>query len=129
MITYNDGSTSLFTVTNGNGIKNISLTSQNGLIDIYTITYSDGTIFEYSIVNAATWHTGEGIPNNSIEARVGDFYIDLLSSDVYELTNSGWENITNIKGISVVEIEVDVIEALMYTLFEEDVDVIEAALI
>ena len=106
MVTYNDGTTSTFTVTNGNGIVNISLTSQNGLIDIYTITYSDGTIFEYSVVNAATWHTGEGVPDNSIVARVGDFYIDLLTSNVYELTNSGWYNITNIKGISVVEIDV-----------------------
>ena len=106
-ITYNDNTTSTFTVKNGNGIENITLTSQVGLDDIYRITYSDGTTFDFTVTNAATWHTGEGIPETIEGARVGDFYIDVITSNVYELTDTGWVFIANIRGISVVDVNIE----------------------
>ena len=133
VIAYTDGTTTTFTVTNGsvitivddkwcingedtgvsaigatgNGIESVTLTSSAGLVDTYTITFTDGTTTTFDVTVAATWHTGNNAPKNIAGARIGDFYIDLLTSDVYELTKRGWENITNIRGISIIGVTVE----------------------
>ena len=133
VVKYSDDTTSTFTVTNGsvvsitdgnwyingedtgiaaegktgNGISSVILTGSEGLIDTYTITFTDGTTTTYNVTVAAVWHTGNNPPRNISGARVGDFYIDLITSDVYELTIFGWENITNIRGISVIGVSVE----------------------
>ena len=133
VIAFTDGTTTTFTVKNGsvisivddkwyingedtgisaigatgNGIESVAHTSSEGLVDTYTITFTDGTTTTFKITVAATWHTGNNAPKNIVGARVGDFYIDLLTSDVYELTKRGWENITNIRGISIIGVSVE----------------------
>lgn len=50
-ITYSDGTTSTFDVTNGNGIVSIAKTGTAGNIDTYTITYSNGTTSTFDVTN------------------------------------------------------------------------------
>lgn len=53
-ISYTNGTTSTFTVTNGRGISNISKTNTSGLNDTYTITYNDGTTSTFTVTNGKT---------------------------------------------------------------------------
>ena len=43
----------------GNGISSISLKSSNGLVDTYTITYTNGDTFEFTVTNGAKGDTGD----------------------------------------------------------------------
>lgn len=45
------------------------------------------------------WHTGEGIPSESLSANEGDLYLDTNNCDVYKLTSQGWKVIVNIKTV------------------------------
>lgn len=50
-ITYTDGSTTTFTVTNGKGISAIAKSATVGLVDTYTVTYNDGTTTAFDVAN------------------------------------------------------------------------------
>jgi hypothetical protein len=50
-ITFTNGNTTTFDVTNGKSITNISKTSTSGLEDIYTITYNDNTTSTFTVTN------------------------------------------------------------------------------
>lgn len=50
-ITYSDGTTSTFDVTNGNGIASIAKTGTAGLVDTYTITFQDGNTTTFEVHN------------------------------------------------------------------------------
>lgn len=50
-ITYTNGNTTTFTVTNARSIVSIIKTGTEGLIDTYTITYNDGTTSTFTITN------------------------------------------------------------------------------
>ena len=52
-ITYSDGSTSTFDVTNGNGIASVAKTGTAGLVDTYTITFQDGSTSTFEVTNGA----------------------------------------------------------------------------
>lgn len=52
-ITYSDGTTSTFDVTNGNGIVSIAKTGTAGNIDTYTITLTDGSTSTFTVTNGA----------------------------------------------------------------------------
>lgn len=50
-VTYTNGTTTTFNVTNGNGITNIQKTSTSGKVDTYTITFSNGTTTTFDVTN------------------------------------------------------------------------------
>lgn len=50
-MTFTDGATATFTVTNGRGISSITKTGTVGLVDTYTITYNDGTTTTFNVTN------------------------------------------------------------------------------
>ena len=50
-ITYTNGNTTTFTVTNGNGIASITKTGTSGSVDTYTITYTNGTTTTFEVTN------------------------------------------------------------------------------
>ena len=52
-ITYSDGTTSTFDVTNGNGIASVAKTGTVGLVDTYTITFQDGSTSTFEVTNGA----------------------------------------------------------------------------
>lgn len=51
-ITFDDDTTTTFTVTNGKGIESIEKTSTSGLVDTYTITFNDNTTGTFTVTNA-----------------------------------------------------------------------------
>lgn len=68
-ITFTDGNSTTFTVTNGNGISTIEKTSTVGLVDTYTITFDDGSTDTFTVTNgadgsAATVSVGTTITGN-----------------------------------------------------------------
>ncbi len=94
----------------GNGISAIEKTSSEGLIDTYTITYTNGDTTTFTVVNGKdglTWFTSNGIPTEFSGQKVGDYCLDVLTSDVYQFDGSEWSKIANIKGISVDNIQVE----------------------
>lgn len=75
-ITYTDGDTDTFTVTNGQngtngtngvGISSISKTGTSGLVDTYTITLSNGNTATFTVTNGEKGETGStGATGNGI---------------------------------------------------------------
>lgn len=64
-ITYSDGSTSTFNVTNGNGIASVAKTGTVGLVDTYTITFQDGSTTAFNVTN------GNGVASVEKTGTVG----------------------------------------------------------
>jgi len=50
-ITFTDGNTTTFNVTNGNGIDYIELTNTSGGVKTYTIHYTDGNTYDYNVTD------------------------------------------------------------------------------
>lgn len=72
-ITYTDGETETFNVTNGMDgedgatIYSIDKTSTVGLVDTYTITLTDGRTFEFQVTNGSG---GSGVPEGGTTGQV-----------------------------------------------------------
>ena len=109
-ITFSNGTTFVFTVTNGqqgatgeqgetgpagpkgdDGVSIVSIikTSSDGLVDTYTITYSDGHTSTFIVTNGANGEQGiQGIPGNDGHTPVvtigdnGNWFIDGTDSGV-----------------------------------------------
>ena len=64
-ISYSDGTSTTFNVTNGNGISTIAKTSTLGLVDTYTITMDNGTTATFNVTN------GRGIVSITKTETVG----------------------------------------------------------
>lgn len=79
-ITYTNGNTTTFTVSNGKGISNIVKTGSAGLIDNYRITYNDGTYFDYIVTN--------GQDGEVTEEELQDVY-EQMSSELEDGTLTG----------------------------------------
>ncbi len=94
----------------GNGISAITLTKQQGLVDTYTITYTNGDTTDFTVTNGKdglTWFTNDGAPTQLDGQKLGDYCLDVLTSDVYQFDGSVWSKVANIKGISVDNIQVE----------------------
>lgn len=64
-ITFNDGTTATFEVTNGNSVVSIEKTATAGYIDTYTITLGDGSTFDFEVTNGING-TGYEVPANGV---------------------------------------------------------------
>lgn len=80
----------------GNGITEIAKTSTAGLIDTYTVTYTDLTTDTFEVTNANTWLSGTVDP--ATEGSDNDFYINTVSMDVFKKVTGTWELQVNIEG-------------------------------
>lgn len=93
-VTYTNGSSTTFNITNGKGISSISKTSTSGLIDTYTITYNDSTTSTYDVVNGAKGDKGDtgntGATGNGISSAVlnQDYTLTLTFTDGTSYTTS-----------------------------------------
>lgn len=90
-VTYNDGDTSTFEVTNGNGIVSIEHTSSSGYYDTYTITFTDGTTDTFTVKNGEDG-AGYEVPAGSVlyfdsSADVPEGYEASSNPDASELNN------------------------------------------
>lgn len=102
-ITYTDGTTDTFTVTNGKGITSIAKTATSGLVDTYTITYNDGTTTTFDVTNGqdgTTWYDGTAISGKHVNptvysgsgiamAQENDFYMNMTEHSIYRCTLGG----------------------------------------
>lgn len=95
-ITFDDGTTSSFNVTNGAdgadgvGIVSIAKTGTSGLVDTYTITYTNGNTSTFTVTN------GQDGTGGSIDALT-DTNIDTQTLDtgnvlIYDATTGKWKN-------------------------------------
>lgn len=111
-------------------IVSITKTSSSGVVDVYTILFSDESTAEFSITNGssgkdgATWHYGNNQPAETL-GKQGDFYFDRATSDIYHYSEDGWEKISNIKGDSgksITKIELKSTSGLVdtYTIYFSD---------
>ena len=58
-VTFQDGQTATFQVTNGKSIVSIAKTSTSGLVDTYTITFNDSTTTTFDVTNGANGTDGD----------------------------------------------------------------------
>ncbi len=74
-ITFSNGTTSTFTVTNGesNVIESIELTGSSELVDTYTITFTNGSTKTFTVTNGKD---GENLTITSIELKSSEGLID-----------------------------------------------------
>lgn len=117
-ITYTDNTTDTFQVKNGKdgangqdgvngqdgqdgrGIVNIEKTSTSGLIDTYTITYTDGTTSTYNVTNGKDAQSGGGssgsIENKLLSQKFIHMSLDDVGSTISSINNSSTASIYDI---------------------------------
>ena len=117
-ITYNDNTTSTFTVTNGRigadgiGIRSIIKTSTEGRVDTYTITLTNDQTYTFTVTNGKNPYdeavengydksieTFYGIINGNIWIGPGQNYADVYDNDDYKYENINVNNPLNIECI------------------------------
>ena len=87
-ITYSDGTTSTFDVTNGNGIASVAKTGTAGLVDTYTITFQDGSTTTFEVHNGtASIDPTLTLSSYAADAKVvGDRFLSVENTvGVYDL--------------------------------------------
>ncbi len=72
-----------FRSNSGKGIQSILKTGSDGLTDIYTITYTDGTTDSFTVQNGANGANGADGSNISVEALYAD-YLEKYPDATYE---------------------------------------------
>ena len=90
-ITYTDGDTDTFTVTNGEegvGITNIEKTATAGNVDTYTITLSNGDTYNFTVTN------GGGVPSGGTTGQILAKKSD-ADGDVEWIPNEGGSDVTS----------------------------------
>lgn len=107
-ITFTDGTTNTFTLTNGanglpgtngKGIKSINKTTE-GLVDTYTITYTDDTTYVFTLTNGADGlpgAAGKGIKsvNKTTEGLVDTYTITYTDNTTYVFSVTNGDNGSN----------------------------------
>ena len=95
---------------NGVSVSSVNKTGSNGLVDTYTITYSDGSSSTFEITNGAagaqgaagqngnTILVGIGAPTGATGGVDGDSYIDTTTWNYYLKVSGNWELQGNIQG-------------------------------
>lgn len=103
IITYDNGETFVYSITNGNGIKSIVKTATVGFEDTYTITYDNDTTTTFKITNGENgnkWYRGTVISGKAInptvfaasgitKANTNDFYMNPTEGAVYHCVTGG----------------------------------------
>ena len=82
----------------GISVLSIDKTSSDGLVDTYTIKYSDGKTSTFTITNGKDgnrWYYGKTI--DSSLGNVNDYFLNTENFNIYKKTESSWEKICNIK--------------------------------
>ena len=119
-ITYTNGDTTTFTVTNGakgdkgdtgatgatgKGITSITKTGTSGKVDTYTITYSDNSTSTFTVTNGTDGNDGNGIQSIekiSTSGNADTYRIHFTDSTYYDYTVTNGANGNDGKGISSI---------------------------
>jgi len=99
----------------GNGVASVEKTSSVGLVDTYTITFTDGTTYQYTVTNGASGEKGDkgdaGEKGEQGDAHAHDFTYDTAAYEVATCENSG----LTIKYCACGVSHVEVVEKLAHT--------------
>ncbi len=124
----------------GNGISDISLTASVGNLDIYTITFTDGETFEFTVTNGVDGVDGadgaDGVGVKSVEINEsGELVITLTNGDVSNLGRiigadgrdgadgvDGVDGINGKDGIGIKNIEISANGELIITLTDSSIN-------
>lgn len=91
----------------GRGIEKIEKTATNGLIDTYTITYSDGTKSTYTVTNGKDGINGTGVSETSVvspfNGLTASFYGDSLTEQNVHYTKGYHSWIKDLIGLNSYE--------------------------
>ena len=84
-------------------VVSVIKTDTEGLVDTYTITFSDGTVTTFTVTNGAAGNNGKtlltGIGAPAVDqGEEGDSYIDVQNWVYYVKTGEGWQNKGSFKG-------------------------------
>lgn len=97
----------------GKGVTSIVKTNTVGLVDTYTITYTDATTSTFTItngtngtngtdgtdgtngVNGSTWHSGSGVPSSGLGVD-GDYYFRTDTGGIYNKASGAWSLTTTL---------------------------------
>lgn len=90
-------------------VTSVEKTNTEGLVDTYTITFSDGSTTTFTVTNGATGAQGQagnngktlltGIGAPAVDQGVeGDSYVDVQNWIYYVKTSEGWQNKGSFKG-------------------------------
>ena len=108
-ITFTDGNTTAFTITNGEngtdgvGIVSVQKTATNGLVDTYTITFTDESTSTFEVTNGADG-SGSSVSEEQISSAVEEYLTanppsGVSQSDIEDaVTDYMTENADNFKG-------------------------------
>ena len=119
-VTYTDGTTTTFTVTNGakgdkgdtgatgNGIASIAKTGTSGNVDTYTITYTNGQTTTFTVTNGAV---------SSVAGKTGAVTLD--ANDVAFSESGTYDDGTVGKELSDQKNAIDQLETDISTLIED----------
>lgn len=100
-ITFNDGETSEFTVTNGRAIVSVEKTSTVGYVDTYTITFNDGTTTTFDVKTATVTvdSSFSSSSTNPLENKTITNKFATVDSNISNVTTKANTNETNINKI------------------------------
>lgn len=85
----------------GNGIREITGPVTSGLTDTYTVHYTDGTSYSFSINNGNKWHYGTDVNGKvaaganftlNYQVMTGDSYLNISEDAVYHCTAGAGAN-------------------------------------
>ena len=101
-ITLRDGSTEEFEITDGLGIKDVSMVTAGNNHTI-TVTYDDDTTKDLTFTRANKWFSGNTSPEiASISPIIGDFYFRTSNNEVSEYKTvegvTKWYVVANLQG-------------------------------
>ena len=112
-ITFSDGNTTTFNVTNGSNISTIAKTNSYGLTDVYTVTLTNGTTTTFNVSNGKGITSVQMIGGNHAAGTTDTYQINFNDGDsttftVYNGAN-GTGAVSSVAGIQAVNGDVPLI--------------------
>lgn len=104
-VSFSNGNTTTFTVTNGSNISSIAKTSTSGLVDTYTVTLTNGNTTQFTVTNAKSITSIQMASGNHSAGSTDVYQInfndgDTASFQVYNGAN-GTGAVSTVAGIGV----------------------------
>lgn len=112
LITFDDGNTETFTVTNGSNISSIAKTATAGLVDTYTVTLTNGNTSTFTVTNAKSISSITMVSGNHAAGTTDTYRITFNDGDTTDFTvyngANGTGAVSSVAGIGVSGSEGDV---------------------
>ena len=105
-ITFSNGTTTTFTITNGSNIASITKTSTSGIVDTYTVLLTDGTSTTFTVTNAVSISSIALISGNHAAGTNDTYRITFNDGNTFDFSVYNGANgsgaVSTVAGIPVV---------------------------